>query len=203
MAAAHGTVSRHVCGNKPSKAGTTQGQKPLPWWWARCHQPANSRPHPGEKSKVSLSRWTAYALPGLCTLSPTLWVSSEDYLPGFCGWVSGFLKLSLKFYACLIWSHVYFLGWGATALIRSSQEDPDPHEWSSGPRSTQSFEGQSETLQGTASVPETLAPVSSLSSLSHGLKSLLSLQVLAELSALYMVASGNHTFLKKTSNNHT
>lgn len=110
MAAAHGTVSRHVCGNKPSKAGTTQGQKPLPWWWARCHQPANSRPHPGEKSKVSLSRWTAYALPGLCTLSPILWVSSEDYLPGFCGWVSGFLKLSLKFYACLIWSHVYFPG---------------------------------------------------------------------------------------------
>lgn len=60
----------------------------------------------------------------------------------------------------------------------------------------------SETLDDPARLPETLAPVSSLSSLSHELKSLLSLQVLAELSALHMVASGSHTFERRQVNNH-
>lgn len=36
-----------------------------------------------------------------CSLTPTLWVSSEDYVTGR-GWVSGFPKLNLKFYASLI-----------------------------------------------------------------------------------------------------
>ena len=87
--------------------------------------------------------------------------------------------------------------------MRASEEDPDPHE--EGPLfSTWSFQPRRETLDDTAGLPETPAPVSSLSSLSHGLKSPLSLQVLAELSALYMVASGNHTFKKerRQQNNH-
>lgn len=49
-----------------------------------------------------------------------------------------------------------------------------------------------------AVLPEAPAPVSSQSTRSHELKSLLSLRVLAELSAPHMVASGNHTFVKKT-----
>lgn len=85
-------------------------------------------------------------------------------------------------------------------IIRFSKEDPYPAEVQN-LGSTQSFYTWCEILDNTRGLPETLAPVSSLSSLSHELKSLLSLQVLAELSAPHVVAFGNHTFLK-ISNNH-
>lgn len=92
-----------------------------------------------------------------------------------------------------------FLGWGPIAFSRFSKADPDldgPQNLCSAP----SFETLVKGTPGdTTRLPETLVPVSSLSSLSHELKSLLSLQVLAELSALYVVASGKPYLLKKTS----
>lgn len=118
-----------------------------------------------------------------------------NYLIGFCGKLQGFwnniYNFNLSDHMCTS------LGW--EPIVSSvSKEDPDPAEaWKLGP--TQGFR-HSGTPGDTAGLPETLAPVSSLSSLSHELKSPLSLQVLAALSALHMAASGNHTFLKKTSN---